>query len=148
MTNLKENINFLKVKSRKKTIESILEIHKESDDICIDYDKKSITYKELYKMINILSGLFNKMMLHRVILYMKNSPDFIVAYFALIKANITVIPLNTTLSVNELEDSYRFCNADLILIDEIDLNKKFSTDINYTSINQVRNFNIKMENFS
>lgn len=67
------------------------------------------------------------------------------AYFALIKANITVIPLNTTLSVNELEDSYRFCNADLILIDEIDLNKKFSTDINYTSINQVRNFNIKME---
>lgn len=40
MTNLKENINFLKVKSRKKTIESILEIHKESDDICIDYDKK------------------------------------------------------------------------------------------------------------
>jgi fatty-acyl-CoA synthase len=66
-------------------------------DAIVFYDSKT-TYAELNAQVNKLAGFLQKRCGikrgDRVLLYMQNSPQFIVAYYAILRADAMVVPVN------------------------------------------------------
>ena len=65
---------------------------------CLIYYDTRITYAEIFSQAQALAGYLE----HRcgvrkgdrVLLYMQNSPQFVIAYYAILRANAVVVPLN------------------------------------------------------
>jgi fatty-acyl-CoA synthase len=76
------------------------------DHPAIVYYDTPITYGRLWREVEQLAGYLE----HRagvargdrVILYMQNSPQFVIAYYAIMRANAVVVPLNPMLVAEEL----------------------------------------------
>lgn len=68
------------------------------DKIAVQYYSSGLTYRQLCDEVNALAGyLQNELGVakgDRVLLYMQNSPQFIVAYYAILRANAVVVPIN------------------------------------------------------
>ena len=66
-------------------------------DAIVFYDSKT-TYAELNRQVNKLAGFLQQRCGikrgDRVLLYMQNSPQFIVAYYAILRADAMVVPVN------------------------------------------------------
>lgn len=77
------------------------------DHEAIYYYGRSITYRQLDEEVNRIAGFlqqkFNVLKGERVLLFMQNSPQFIIAYYAIIRANAVVVPINPMLTTKELE---------------------------------------------
>lgn len=72
----------------------------------IVYYGSCITYEELLKDAEALAGYLQKVGVNkgdRVLLYMQNAPQFIIAYFAILRANAVVVPVNPMNRSVELE---------------------------------------------
>src|ERR1700681_2971885 len=73
----------------------------------IIYYDTPITYRRLWDEVERLAGYLE----HRagvrrgdrVLLFMQNSPQFVIAYYAILRANAVVVPLNPMLVAEELE---------------------------------------------
>ena len=71
----------------------------------INYGKK-ISYRELCDFANYLAGSLSRMGISkgdRVGIYMQNCPHYIISYFAILRANAVIVPLNPMLVKNELQ---------------------------------------------
>ncbi|WP_223587785.1 long-chain fatty acid--CoA ligase [Neobacillus bataviensis] len=79
----------------------------------IYYYGNKLTYQELDAEVNALAGyLEHKLGVRtgdKVLLFMQNSPQFIIGYYAIIRANAVVVPINPMLVANELEFYIRDC---------------------------------------
>ncbi len=68
------------------------------DKTAILFFGNAITYRQLHQQVDALAGwLENEGGVQkgdRVLLYMQNSPQFVVAYYAILRANAVVIPVN------------------------------------------------------
>lgn len=76
------------------------------DKPAIIYKEKQITYQELERKTNSLAHGFVRLGIEpndRVIVFMKNSLEMLMVYFAVIKAGATVVPLNVMLRKGEIE---------------------------------------------
>lgn len=66
--------------------------------IAIQYYSGSITYRRFKEEVDALAGLLQQQLGvakgDRVILFMQNSPQFIIAYYAILRANAVVVPIN------------------------------------------------------
>src|SRR5215469_4995423 len=71
----------------------------------IVYYGREITYGELADEVSRLAGYLQRSGVRkgdRVLLYMQNCPQFIIAFYAILRANAVVVPMNSMLVTNEL----------------------------------------------
>jgi fatty-acyl-CoA synthase len=73
----------------------------------IVYYETEIPYKRLHDEVSALAGYLQEYLGvekgDRVVLYMQNSPQFVVAYYAILRADAVVVPVNPMLVTEELE---------------------------------------------
>src|SRR5271165_5088465 len=72
----------------------------------IVYYDTPITYQRLQADVEALAGYLQQAGVKRgdrVVLFMQNSPQYIVAYYAIMRANAVVVPLNPMLVAEELK---------------------------------------------
>ncbi len=71
------------------------------------YNGTSLTYKSLFEQVRIIGGFLAGVETinpgDRVILYMQNSPQFIISYYAILGANCVIVPVNPMLQPAEVE---------------------------------------------
>jgi len=76
------------------------------DHAAIVYYDTPITYRRLWNETEALAGYLVRRAVvrpgDRVLLYMQNSPQFIIAYYAILRADAVVVPLNPMLVGEEL----------------------------------------------
>jgi fatty-acyl-CoA synthase len=68
------------------------------------YDTR-ISYDRLWREVEMLAGYLQSVGVRegdRVLLYMQNSPQYVIAYYAILRANAVVVPLNPMLVTQEL----------------------------------------------
>src|SRR5918995_5289314 len=72
----------------------------------IDYYGSRITYAELKRQVDALAGFLQKRLGvargERVLLYAQNSPQFVIAYYAILRADAVVVPVNPMNRAEEL----------------------------------------------
>jgi fatty-acyl-CoA synthase len=72
----------------------------------IDYYGSRITYRELKRQVDALAGFLQQRCGvargDRVLLYAQNSPQFIIAYYAILRADAVVVPVNPMNRTEEL----------------------------------------------
>ena len=72
----------------------------------IDYYGSRITYAELKRQVDVLAGFlqqrFGVARGDRVLLYAQNSPQFVIAYYAILRADAVVVPVNPMNRTEEL----------------------------------------------
>jgi fatty-acyl-CoA synthase len=85
----------------------------------IVYYGREISYRELAAAVNRLAGYLERSGIKRgdrVLLLMQNCPQFIISYYAILRANAVVVPLNTMLVTNELRYFAQDSQAALALV--------------------------------
>lgn len=72
----------------------------------IYYYGGAISYKELYEQVNQLAGVLeNELGVKRgdrVLLFMQNSPQFVISFYAILRTNAVVVPINPMNTADEL----------------------------------------------
>jgi fatty-acyl-CoA synthase len=81
----------------------------------IDFYGTSISYAELDRDVLSLAGFLQQRCGvrkgERVLLYLQNSPQFVVSYFAVLRADAVVVPVNTMNRTEELRHYIEDCGA-------------------------------------
>lgn len=90
------------------------------DKIAMHYYGGTITYQRFKDEVEALAGVLQHKLgvaqNDRVLLYMQNSPQFIIAYYAILRANAVVVPLSPMNVTNELEFYINDCKARVALV--------------------------------
>ena len=76
------------------------------DENAIIYYDAPITYRELKQQVDALAGELKHLGVEkgdRVMLFMQNAPQFIIGYYAILRANAIVVPINPMNRSAELE---------------------------------------------
>nr|WP_093046400.1 long-chain-fatty-acid--CoA ligase [Thalassobacillus cyri] len=80
----------------------------------IYYYGNSMTYRQLMDEVEALAGyLQHKLGVskgNKVLLFMQNSPQFVIAYYAILRADAVVVPINPMLKASELEFYIKDCD--------------------------------------
>ena len=72
---------------------------------CIKFEKRKVSYSKLDELVSLCAGGLRALGLEtgeRVAILMGNSPEYIVSYFAILRAGGVVVPINTFLTSNEI----------------------------------------------
>lgn len=72
---------------------------------CIKFKKRKVSYSELDELVGLCAGGLRTLGLEagdRVAVLMENSPEYIVSYFAVLRAGGVVVPINTFLTAREI----------------------------------------------
>ena len=81
----------------------------------IDYYGERITYRSLKRQVDALAGFLQKRWGvargERVMLYLQNSPQFVIAYYAVLRADAVVVPVNPMNRSEELRHYIADCGA-------------------------------------
>lgn len=87
----------------------------------IVYYGRTITYRELLGDVNRMAGYLSQMGVHqgdRALLYMQNCPQFIIAYYAILRAGAVVVPLNSMNVTNELRHYAQDSQSDIAIVSQ------------------------------
>ena len=85
----------------------------------IVYYGREMSYRELASEVNRLAAYLTQIGVKRgdrVVLHMQNCPQFIVAYYAILRANAVVVPTNSMLVTNELRYYVQDSQAEVALV--------------------------------
>ncbi|MCM2533057.1 long-chain fatty acid--CoA ligase [Neobacillus pocheonensis] len=89
------------------------------DQDAIYFYGNKISYKQLDAEVNALAGYLQQKLGvstgDKVLLFMQNSPQFIIGYYAILRANAVVVPINPMLTANELDFYVRDCEIQTAL---------------------------------
>jgi fatty-acyl-CoA synthase len=106
----------------------------------IYYYGQTISYRQLDDEVNALAGYLQQKLgvskRDRVLLLMQNSPQFIIAYYAILRANAVVVPINPMLTTNELEFYIKDCEIRNAIIGQ-ELYEKVAPLLNTTSLDHL-----------
>src|SRR5260370_33571265 len=84
------------------------------------YYDTSITFPELADEAERMAGFLERecgvKKGDRVLLFMQNSPQFVIAYYAVMRANAVVVPINTMILTNELRQYVVDSGAETALV--------------------------------
>ena len=72
---------------------------------CIKFEKRNISYSQLDELVSLCAGGLRELGLkagERVAILMGNSPEYIVSYFAALRAGGIVVPINNFLTPHEI----------------------------------------------
>lgn len=77
------------------------------DQTAIIYYGNKISYQQLDHEVTALAGFLQQKLGveagEKVLLFMQNSPQFVMGYYAILRANAVVVPINPMLTADELE---------------------------------------------
>ncbi|WP_010530159.1 long-chain-fatty-acid--CoA ligase [Lentibacillus jeotgali] len=83
------------------------------DHVAINYYGQDITYQQLITEVDAMAGFLQHELGvskgEKVLLYMQNSPQYIIGYYAILRADAIVVPLNPMLKTMELEFYIKDC---------------------------------------
>jgi fatty-acyl-CoA synthase len=85
----------------------------------IVYYGREIAYRQLANEVNRMAGYLQRSGVKRgdrVLLLMQNCPQFIIAYYAILRANAVVVPMNSMLVTNELRYYAQDSRADVAFV--------------------------------
>lgn len=86
----------------------------------IVYYGKAMTYAELHDQVERLAGCLQRRLGvakgDRVLLYMQNSPQFVIAFYAILRADAVVIPVNPMNRAAEMEHFVADTGAAVVLL--------------------------------
>ena len=89
------------------------------DRAAIDYYGRRLTYAELKRQVDALAGYLQHRRHvgrgERVILYAQNSPQFVIAYYAILRAGAVVVPVNPMNRTEELRHYVEDSDAKLAI---------------------------------
>src|SRR5579859_1397095 len=92
------------------------------DKPCIVYYDTRISYAEAHREAERLAGYLEQCCGvrkgDRVLLYMQNSPQFVIAYYAILRANAVVVPLNPMYLTQEFLKCARDAGARVALVSQ------------------------------
>lgn len=92
----------------------------EPDRLAIWYHGRAISYGELQARVLALAGWLQRVAGvssgDRVLLYMQNSPQFVIGYYAVLRANAVVVPVNPMNRRKELDHMVRDTGARVALV--------------------------------
>jgi fatty-acyl-CoA synthase len=88
--------------------------------IAVDYYATRVTYAELKRDADLLSGFLQKRCGvakgDRVLLYLQNCPQFIIAYYAILRADAVVVPVNPMNRTEELRHYVEDAQAGVAIV--------------------------------
>lgn len=104
------------------------------------YYGATISYAQFLDEVNALAGFMQKRLGvakgDRVLLFMQNSPQFIISYYAILKAGAVVVPINTMNITNELAFYIEDCQVKAALVAQ-ELYERIAPLIKTTSLEHV-----------
>jgi fatty-acyl-CoA synthase len=90
------------------------------DRVAIDFYGTQVTYAELKRDADALAGFLQQRCGvakgDRVLLYLQNSPQFVIAYYAILRADAVVVPVNTMNRSEELRHYIEDSQASVAII--------------------------------
>jgi long-chain acyl-CoA synthetase len=89
--------------------------------VAISFGRERISYRKLNALVNQLAWVLIKLGLRegeKVGILLDNCPEFIISYFAILKAGGVVVPLNTFLKEEELAFILNDCSVVLLITQE------------------------------
>jgi fatty-acyl-CoA synthase len=90
------------------------------DRTAIDFYGSRITYAELKRQVDALAGFLQQRWGvargERVLLYAQNSPQFIIAYYAILRADAVVVPVNPMNRTEELRHYVEDSDASVAIV--------------------------------
>lgn len=90
------------------------------DQTAIYYYGNKLSYEQLDSEVNALAGYLQQKLSvapgEKVLLFMQNSPQFVIGFYAILRANAVVVPINPMLVADELEFYIRDCEIKTALI--------------------------------
>ena len=85
------------------------------DKAAIHYYGGSVSYRRLQEEVDSLAGFLQSELgvvpNDRILLFMQNSPQFVIAYYAILRANAVVVPMSPMNVTDELEFYINDCEA-------------------------------------
>jgi fatty-acyl-CoA synthase len=110
------------------------------DHSAIYYYGNTISYKELDEEVNALAGFLQQKLGvakgERVLLFMQNSPQFVIGFYAISRADAVVVPINPMLTADELSFYIKDCGIDSALVGQ-ELYDKVEPLVGTTPLNNV-----------
>jgi fatty-acyl-CoA synthase len=86
----------------------------------IDFYGSRITYAELKRQVDALAGFLQRRFSvargERVLLYAQNSPQFVIAYYAILRADAVVVPVNPMNRTEELRHYVEDSDASVAIV--------------------------------
>jgi fatty-acyl-CoA synthase len=90
------------------------------DQSAIYYYGNAISYSELNEEVNSLAGFLQQKLGvakgDRVLLFMQNSPQFVIGFYAISRADAVVVPINPMLTADELSFYIKDCEITSALV--------------------------------
>ena len=89
-----------------------------SDNVAVSYQANHLTYRELERLTNKFAHGLSDLGVKkgdRVLLLLPNSPEFVIAYYGILKAGATVVPINPLNKSNELKHYLNDSEATVII---------------------------------
>lgn len=110
-------------------IYELLEKRKSSREKAVVCGNQSITYKDLYTKSSVLGKNLENYSSEIVVLFMPNSIEYVVSYFAVLSCNKIVYPVSYLSKYSELVSSLKLTNSKLVLC-----TKQYYNDIKQISL--------------
>ena len=88
--------------------------------IAIKFGERVLTYSEINNSASLCAGGMNALNVRsgdRVAILMKNCPEYIISYFAIIRAGAIAVPINTFLTPDEVMYILNDCGCSLLIYD-------------------------------
>ena len=90
------------------------------DKTAIVFYGNEISYKQLHKEVNQLAGYLQQELRvekgDRVVLYMQNSPQYMIAYYAIMRVDAVVVPINPMNVKDEVSFYLADCDAKVAIV--------------------------------
>lgn len=90
------------------------------DQNAVYYYGKNISYRQLDEEVNALAGFLQQKLGvskgDRVLLFMQNSPQFVIGFYAISRADAVVVPINPMLTADELAFYIKDCEINTALV--------------------------------
>jgi len=86
--------------------------------ICIKFEKTKLTYAEMDEAVSLTACGLNQLGLNvkdRAAILMENSPEYIISYFAIVRAGGISVPLNTFLTQGEISYILNDCSCKILI---------------------------------
>lgn len=110
------------------------------DQSAISYYGNEISYRELDREVNALAGFLQQKLGvakgERVLLFMQNSPQFVIGFYAISRADAVVVPINPMLTADELGFYIKDCGINSALVGQ-ELYDKVEPLVGTTPLNNV-----------
>ncbi|WP_191565725.1 long-chain fatty acid--CoA ligase [Metabacillus idriensis] len=111
-----------------------------SDKTAICYYGAEITYKQLFREVELLAGFLEKKLSvavgDKVLLFVQNSPQFVIGYYAILRAGGIVVPINPMNTEEELRFYINDCQMNTGIIGQ-ELYERLQSIFESTSLKNV-----------